>query len=207
MRGAQRDRLMDVLVEYEKGQKLVNDRAGGHMNLGTLYENLGEDDRAIEAYEAAISVEPTATGPRSHLAALYDRLADASDFQSPSRAMKYREKAAALQRAALELAARDARLLPDNAAIQYRYGLSLYLHRRLDEAETALLAAHELEPKNPQFLLGILLFYKEQREHDKAISLAEKLIELRPQDPMPRQVLKEIRQEMEATRRAGPSTP
>jgi len=207
MRGAQRDRLKVVLAEYEKGQMLNNDVAGGHMNLGLLYENLGDSDRAIGSYEAAIRVQPTATGPRTNLAELYSRLADTSEFQSPQRASQYREKAATLRRAALKLAARDARLLPDNAAIQYRYGMALYLHRRLEEAETALAAAHELEPNNPQFLLGVVLFYKKLGQHDKAIPLAEKLVELRPQDPMPRHVLEEIRQEMDADRRVGPPKP
>ena len=42
--------------------------------------------------------------------------------------LQWQQEAAQLRREELELLARDARLLPRNAAIQYRYGLSLYLN-------------------------------------------------------------------------------
>lgn len=202
MRGAQRDQLKVVLAEYERGQMLNNDVAGGHLNLALLYENLGDSDRAIGSYEAAIRVQPTATGPRTNLAELYNRLADATEFRSPQRASEYREKAATLRQAALKLAARDARLLPNNAAIQYRYGLSLYLHRQMEEAETALTAAHKLEPNNAQFLHMLVLFHQKLKQFDKAIPLAEKLARLRPDAS---QLLEAIRQEKEAAGQPGPT--
>jgi tetratricopeptide (TPR) repeat protein len=219
MRGAERKQLKDVLAEFEKGMMLSNDRAAAHMTMGILYESLGEDDRALEAYETGIQVEPTATGPRTNLAALCDRLAEAADGKarqaallgnrkSESEAVRtavdYRERAAKLRREELEWLERDAKLVPNSASVQYRYGMSLYLHRRLDEAERALVSASQLEPNNPQFLLGVVLFYKEMNQPDKAIPLAERLVQLRPRDAMFRQVLEEIRRQKEARSPAEP---
>ena len=70
-------------------------------------------------------------------------------------------------------------MLPNAAGLQYRFGMLLYLHRRFDEAEAALLQASRLEPFQPQFLLGIVLFYKERKQLEKALPLAEQLVALR----------------------------
>jgi cytochrome c-type biogenesis protein CcmH/NrfG len=69
----------------------------------------------------------------------------------------------------------------------------LYLHRRFDEAEQALQKANALEPNNPQFLLGLALFYKERNEAKRALPFAEQLLKLRPQDQMYQQIRDEIR--------------
>ena len=97
------------------------------------------------------------------------------------------------RREELDCLARDIRLAPDAAFLQYRYGMLLYLHRRFEEAEAALRKASDLEPNNPQFLMGVVLFYKEQGQPEKAVPLAEKLASLRPDDEMYRQILRELR--------------
>ena len=53
-------------------------------------------------------------------------------------AFKLRQRLTQLRRDELKLFARDARLAPDAAFVQYRYGMLLYLHRRFKEAEQAL---------------------------------------------------------------------
>jgi len=85
--------------------------------------------------------------------------------------------------------------VPDNGAIQYRYGMLLYLNRRMDEAEKALRKACELEPNNPQFLLGLVLFYQQRKQFADALPLAERLVRLRPEDAVYRKVLDDIRQQ------------
>lgn len=211
MRGSQRHALEAALAEFKQGQMVSNDRAASHMTMAILYENLGDDDAAIAAYETAIRVEPTVTGPRTNLAALYDRLAEAQEraarnavmqrdketaMKIAEKAFGYHQKAAALRNQELQWLARDARLLPDSAPIQYRYGMSLYLHGRYEEAGNALRAAVRLEPNQPEFLLGLALFYKEMKEFEKALAVASQLLELRPGDATYQRVLAEIRQEM-----------
>jgi tetratricopeptide (TPR) repeat protein len=208
LRGFQRQQLSDALDEYKRGLLVNNDRAGAHLMLGIVAEGQGQDDQAVRAYQDALHVEPRTTGPRTNLAALYDRLAETEDRragQAASRgdtaaaekaaaeANRLRQEATRLRREELDLFARDARLAPEAPFVQYRYGMLLYLHRRYDEAEQALRKAHDLEPNNPQFLLGLVLFFKERNRPQQALPLAEQLFKLRPQDATYQQVLNEIR--------------
>ena len=79
----------------------------------------------------------------------------------------------------MELLARDAKFVPQNAVIRYRYGLSLYLHGRLDEAEKELVEAARLSPNTPDFVLAVALLYQKQGRIDEAIKYAKALVELR----------------------------
>ena len=88
-----------------------------------------------------------------------------------------------LRREELELLARDARLLPRNAAIQYRYGLSLYLNGEQQAAEQALQAACQLEPDNDQFLYALVLFFDKYERYDEAQQAINRLLQLRPDQP------------------------
>ena len=51
----------------------------------------------------------------------------------------------------LPLLERDANLAPENASVQYRFGLALYLAGRMNEALERLETAAELEPDVPDF--------------------------------------------------------
>jgi tetratricopeptide (TPR) repeat protein len=97
-----------------------------------------------------------------------------------------------LRREELDLLRRDAALAPQSAALQYRLGLSLYLHRHYDESEKALLAACQQDPLVPEFRMGLTLFYEELQQWDKALASAEKLVALRPDDPTYQQVKAKI---------------
>jgi tetratricopeptide (TPR) repeat protein len=222
LHGSRRRKLKAAIDELRAGLLLSNDRAAAHMTLGILYESLGNDRSARDAYHAAIRVEPSATGPRTNLAALHDRLADmaqqrarqAYQMRDQQAAVKFMaeaerhgSRAAQLRNEELEHLARDVRLLPESAGLQYRYGMALYLARRLDEAEQALLTAHQLEPQNPQFLLGIVLFYQQAKVYDKAFRLAEQLVALRPNDRMFRQVRDDIARALKETGELQPSAP
>jgi tetratricopeptide (TPR) repeat protein len=208
LRGTERERLQAVIEDYHLGLLVNNDRAGSHLARGSLFESLHADEQAVEAYRTAMQVEPHVTGPRTNLAATCERLAEAAEaaarqaevmqdetIRKPAadRALAYRQEARELRVEELGLLARDVKLLPNAAGLQYRYGMLLYLQRRFDEAEAALLEASRLEPFHPQFLLGVVLFYRERKQPEKALPLAERLVALRPEDPMYRQVLEELK--------------
>jgi tetratricopeptide (TPR) repeat protein len=113
---------------------------------------------------------------------------------------RQQEEISSLRREELENLARDARLLPDSAPIQYRYGLSLYLHDRREEAETALKRAVELAPDNDSFLFALALFYEKYGQYDLALGCADKLVALRPDAEDYRSFRKKLRDQA-----AGPT--
>ncbi|MFV1967527.1 MAG: tetratricopeptide repeat protein [Pirellulaceae bacterium] len=209
LRGSHRRALKAALDEFRQGILASNDRAAAHMTLALLDESRGDIKAARERYETALAVEPQVSGPRTNLAALLDQWATESEqrlarsLRPGSREAKrvaeevhhLRDEAARLRLEELDLLARDARLLPDSAALQYRYGLSLYLHERLEEAERALRKACELEPNTPDFLLALTLFHQKQGRFTDAIDLARRLVALRPEDATYRQLLGQLRQQ------------
>ncbi len=113
-----------------------------------LCEGQGRIAEAIQAYETAIGVEPLMTGARSNLAGLLERLA--GQEQGP-RGAAMMQQAAQLRAEELPLLERDANLAPDNASIQYRYGLALYLAGQMEEAMGRLEKAVELAPQIGEF--------------------------------------------------------
>jgi Flp pilus assembly protein TadD len=200
--------LENALEEFKQGVLTSNDRAGSHLGLGYLHASRGDLERARAAYETAIRVEPRVSGPRSNLAELCDQLAEAAMRradqarqrgsetrvqQAVGEAERHRERARQLRREELDNLERDARLLPESPDVQHRYGMLLYLHRKMEDAERALAEAHRLDPNNPRFLMGLVLFHKELGQRDQALPLAQKLVTLRPRDATYRAILEEVR--------------
>ena len=208
LRGPDRRALQSAVAEFEVGLLTSNDRATAHLSLGILYESQGAFEKARQAYQVAILVEPGVTGPRSNLAALYDRLAVDAEQQATrlvqvdrqqatqliEKSASYRALSGQLREQELPFLARDAKLAPSNAPIQYRYGLSLYLHGQLEEAEAALLRAVALEPNTHDFPLAVALLYQKQSRFREAIKYCERVVQLRPNDATYRQLLVELRQ-------------
>jgi predicted CXXCH cytochrome family protein len=170
-----------ALDEYRQSLLAHGDQSSAHLSLGILAERERQPQLAVAAYETAIRVQPAVTGPRSNLAALLEQLGQ-------------HEQAKQLRLEELALLERDAKLAPNNAAVQYRCGLALYLHGRLEEAESALKSACRIEPREPEFLLALTLLYQKQERWQQALEGVQRLIELRPSDPAYLQLQKEIRQ-------------
>ncbi len=216
--GSQRRAWESAFNELRAALLQNNDRAAAHTTLGIIYENHNETERAIQAYRTAIRVEPTVTGPRTNLAAVLERRWKAAESQAKQvavqgnreeamrilqRAFPDREESERLRYEELPWLARDARLAPGIAAVQYRYGLALYLQGDLEASQAALLAAARLAPQTPDFTLAVALLYQKMQRWPEALDYAERLLELRPDDRTYQQLLFEIRQQA-AGQKTGP---
>jgi tetratricopeptide (TPR) repeat protein len=143
-----RTRVSLALREVQQALMAASDRAGSHLGWAMLCEGQGRYQDAIRAYETAIRVEPLTTGPRSNLASLLERVAG----QQPGpQAAQLVQRAQELRAEELPLLERDARLAPDNASVQYRFGLALYLAGDMDRAMERLEKAVELAPAVSDF--------------------------------------------------------
>lgn len=209
LRGEERTAFRTALGECFAGAGVDSDRAAGHLGLGILHENLGQFDEAEQAYRTAIRVEPGSIGARTNLAALYDRMFQEVQqramqlAQSGHRAAAEAEFAAVAGRAAmigplrseeLGLLERDALLAPDNAPIQGRIGLARYLDGWRKEADAALLTASLLEPRNPDHLYRLAIYYRDTGRANQAMPLVRRLVELRPDSQMVQRFAAEMRQ-------------
>ena len=82
--------------------------------------------------------------------------------------------------------------MPNRARVHYYHGLALQRVGRRSSAETALLKAHRLSENDPSILQGLAIFYFQGRHWDRAATYAKKLTQLYPNEPGPRQLLKQI---------------
>ncbi len=139
-----------ALREYQEMLAASADRSGAHLAWAGLCEQRGMVPDAIAAYETAIRVEPNMAGARTNLAAIYDQLAQRGDGRATQRAVVLRSQE-------LPLLRRDAALAPENASIQYRYGLALYLQGNHADALVQLEKAAKLEPEVEDFGVAVKL--------------------------------------------------
>ncbi|MCP4886525.1 MAG: hypothetical protein GY904_07920 [Planctomycetaceae bacterium] len=148
LRPSDQRRVDQALREVKDIYMAAGDRAGAHMAWATICEGQGRFPEAVESYETAMRVEPETTGPRTNLASLLERLA--TQMNGP-QAQAVMSRVAELREDELPRLGRDAELAPDNAGLQYRYGLALYLAGKMDQAMGRLNRAVELEPLVPDF--------------------------------------------------------
>lgn len=207
LRGDERAAFKKALEESFAAAEVDNDRAAGHLMRGILYENLDELDKAEAAYETAMLVEPHTAGPRANLAALFDRLNEEIHEQVQQASQRgdratveerlkllagMQASARQLRDEELGLLERDARLLPDSAGLLGRIGFSRHLAGWKKEAESALLAASLLEPKNAEHAFRLAIYYRDTGRPELALPLIEKCLKLRPESSLFQQVAREL---------------
>ena len=209
----QREALRRATQELMQHFDLHADRAGSHLSKALVFEAMGRDADAIAAYETAMRVEPNTAGARSNLAGLLERMAEVDERAARNlvmqrgpreeaerilrRAFDDRQRAARLRAEELPLLARDAKLAPRNAAVQYRYGLALYLAGQAEAAESYLRRAVKLAPRSERYVETLAVYYRDFQMPQKALPWAERLQQLDPGNPRFENLLKEIRQQIE----------
>jgi Flp pilus assembly protein TadD len=195
--GEERRAFHAALDEYISGAMTISDRAGAHLNIATTYEGLGDFKSAETAYQTAIQVEPRSVGPRANLASLYERrieearqqamqLGQSGDRAGAERAIAAIEHLPGvvdqLRSAELALQERDVLLAPYDAGVQYRTGLMRHTLGWSKEAESALLNAALLEPRNLVFQYHLAVLYRDTERVDQAQAVVRRMLKLQPEN-------------------------
>lgn len=184
-----------ALDETRSAELMAADRAGSHLNLGNLYEQLAQREAAaehsqraidfvsaaIQEFQTAIALEPYLAGPRSNLAGLMEQIEG-----DPQEIRRLRDEE-------LKHLKRDAKLLPTNPAVHHRLGLMHYLLGQLDQSELALNKACELAPQSYDYRMLLTLLYEKRKQTQQAIKSAEKLLKIRPHDPVASEILRKLK--------------
>jgi len=197
-----------ALDEYKDRQDSIADRPESHLNLGIMYENLGQSDIAETSYKTAIRLVNDFTPARFNLANFYNRLKRNEDAEvqfkeiikfDPENGEAYYSLGllmAEMKRMdeAVDLLAKAVILLPDQVRVRYNYALTL---RHLGQAEDALkemIIAHQINKRDPAIVQAIAIFYIQDQQWEKALPFAELLVMLVPDAKGPRQMLKQVEQ-------------
>ncbi len=181
-----------------------------HVLLGDIFADEGRFEEAIQAYETAIRIGPTWVGARTNLASLLDdRLAEKSNRLQVDRNLSAADRerlladAERLQQRITELRESEYQLLateiarsgqePSAGGLHYRFAMSCYLRGEKDKCEHHLLKSHRLQPDDPAPLLGLIAYYRDTDQLNRAIEFAEKLAALDPRDRRYAQILAGLR--------------
>jgi tetratricopeptide (TPR) repeat protein len=199
----QQQRYQAALLEYRKAMEYSADFAFGRYNLGNLYANLDQPQKAVENYRNAIRIDNQFYPAKVNLAMLFNQTGRNEEAETLLREVvgahpelyevqyslglllaerkKYQEAAGYIETAA------DG--LPGRARVRYNLGLLLQQLKREMAAEAALLAALEIEPENLDYLYAVADHYLKRGKLGKAAAIAKQMIAKHPQNSIGRDIL------------------
>lgn len=204
-----------ALDEYMASQRAVEDQPAAHLNMAVVYVDLGQLDKAEEAYHTALRLDPQFAPAKINLAMLHDqqgRKAEAEKLfrevirQEPKMGEVYYSLGLLVAEddkrlaEAVDLLAKAADLVPQNPRIHYNCGLALQKLGSVQEAEEMLLAAHKLSPQSTDYLHALAIFYTQQKQWDRALASAKELTRLEPNNPNWGHLLAEIQRQASQAR-------
>jgi len=204
--GTHADDLAKAIAEYEAVQRLNADQAGSYINLGVLYEELGKNKAAEQAYRTAIQRDPRFGPAYVNLAELYRNQQQEAEAEKvlrqavaadPNFATGHYALGMSLVRsqklaAAIESLQAAARLEPENSQYVYAYAVGLNSTQQGERAIEVLTRALGQHPNDIQILSALTTFHRDRGEIKPAIRYAERLVRLLPNDPQARQLLQSL---------------
>ncbi|WP_428099109.1 tetratricopeptide repeat protein [Candidatus Rariloculus sp.] len=204
---ARRQQDLDAALEDHIAVQMFNaDRAQGHFNLGSLFDDLGQPGDAEQSYLEAIEREPGFAASYINLADLYRRTGREDEaLQLLGNALAMIPEDAGLpfalglslvrsgrQTEALEFIERAAELAPASPYYAYALGVALNSAGESERALAVLGDAHEQFPGYREILLALATMYRDGGEIEVALVYTRRLIELWPADPDARSLLAEL---------------
>jgi predicted CXXCH cytochrome family protein len=203
--------LQAGVAEFEGVMEYTADFAASRYNLGNLYASLKQQERSIENYKAAITIDDRFYPAKVNLAMLYNQLGRKDEAESLLRSvakmhpelydieyslgllLAERKKPAE----AAEHLRRAAGGLPDHARVHYNLGLLLQQLKRDSEAEAALLRALEIDPDSLDFMYALADYYIKRGNLAAAEPIAKQMVAKYPSQQIGHDILNYIRGESE----------
>ncbi len=207
MSDAERKTWDKAAQEYIAAKRFNADRAEERSNLARFYVKQGKADLAEQEYLSAIKLAPRQVPPYVDLADLYrasGREAEAETLlrqaisDAPEAAASHHALGLALIRQkryaeAINSLRRATELEPGQARYAYVYGVALQSMGQADEARRVLTAALLASPSNVDILTALLQDALKSHNLKGALSYAERLRILRPDDVSLAQFIERLR--------------
>jgi tetratricopeptide (TPR) repeat protein len=196
------------LKEYEDINLYTSDFAGGRFNLGIMYANAGDLDRAAKSYEEALKIDGLFNRAKVNLAGVYNQQGKNSEAEKLLRQVlvenpeiKDINYSLALLLAEMgkieesrKYFLKAVALIPENPRILYNLALLENSQGNFNQAEKYLLSALKKEPDNYDFLYAAGTLYLAQKQNATAAFYARQIMEKYPQNPVGRQLLESATQ-------------
>jgi tetratricopeptide (TPR) repeat protein len=192
-----------ALKEYLDVNLYMSDFPGGRYNLGIMYANAGDFEKAAESYRSALEIDNLFYMAKVNLATVYNQqgkneeaerllrevLAENPEIHQVnySLALLLAEKGDIAESRKFFL--RAAELIPGQPRIIYNLALLENSQGNKALAEEYLLKAMKKEPDNYDFLYALCTFYLENGQKSKAQVYAREIIAKYPASPAGNQLL------------------
>jgi FimV-like protein len=203
--------LRKILNEYEGALMYSADFTASRLNLGNLYRNLGDTDKAIEQYKEAILIDNEFYPAKINLAMLYNQIgeneqaeklfkeviADGPDqhYQKYSLGLllaemgRYEEAVSYLEDASV--------YLEENTRIKFNLAKLQEFLKNDEAAEANYIMILEQEPESPEYLIAIVEYYFKKQNYQKAKPYVIRINNLFPDDPQSIELLEFVNSKLE----------
>ena len=209
----QQEALDEALTEYVAAMEYSLDFAFAGHNLGNLYAQLGDAQRAETYYRAAIEIDDLFYPAKANLAVLLNSQGRNEEAERLLRQIleSYPEQYDAAYSLGLLLAEmsryeeaaqylrRAGEGMPERPRIFYNLGLIYQQLGQSVEAEAALGRTVELEPDNLDYLYALADHYVKRGEFRQALRIAEQMIASHPDDQVGHQVKEFVERALSST--------
>lgn len=210
LKPAQHQVLDNTLQEYIKVQEFNGERPENQVNLGSLYTDLKQFDKAEAAYRKALQLQPKFVPAWLRLAQLLEARRRQQEAENLLRAgLKQVPESAELQHSlglflvrarrvdnALEPLRKAAELAPDNSRYAYVYGVALQTVGKLQQALEVLEQAQQLHTHDNALLSALVSFNADAGNRDTALKWARKLQKLQPNDPKIKKMIRSLEDQL-----------
>ena len=184
-----------AMEEYELSQLATSEQAVAHHNLGIMHSNRRRFEAAEKAYRLASKIDPQFVPARFNLAMLYNQQ------ENKAAAMRVLQEVTELapdmadahyslglllaederrMKDSAQALARAAKLSPKQGRVHYNHGLALQRLGKPNEAETALLTAHNLEPTARDYVYALAVLCSQEKRWPDALRWTDQLSRLDP---------------------------
>ena len=171
---AQRGQSAEAEVEYKAALRLSPQYTVAAVNLADLYRQLGRDSQGENVLRAAIATSARDAALHHALGLTLTRLKRRDD------ALAEFQKAAELE--------------PDSPQYAYVYAVALHSGGHADEAMTALKRALASHPNDRSILSALIAFSRTNGDAEAALTYAQRLAVITPDDPNLTKLIGELRQ-------------
>jgi len=208
----QLEALDEATAEYEGAMRYLLDFPFANLNLANLYLAQGDTARAEEYYQRAITIDDLFFPAKMNLAVLYNAQGRNAEAEEMLREVlegypENHEAEYALALLLVETGRAEEALtwltqaadgLPARTRIRYNLGLLQQQMGRLAAAEATLRAAVDAEPNNLEYLYALGDHYAKRGDYQRALAVAERMIETHPEDPIGRDMKAALEQAIAA---------
>ncbi|MCX7069009.1 MAG: ammonia-forming cytochrome c nitrite reductase subunit c552 [Methylococcales bacterium] len=196
----------NAMQEYMDAMKLNADWPAENSNLGNLYLRQGKIDKAITAYQRALTLDPQFVGAYINLADAYRQQQHDDEGEQqlrkglaliPDEADLHHALGLLLVRkgdktAALKEFAKATKLAPTDARYSYVYAIALNSLGKQHKALSVLKAVDKRQPHNLQILSALISMHREAGDNKTALVYARKAAEALPNNKEIAQLITEL---------------